>query len=152
VIQNDNDPLHWETAFTIYNNSGGGTPDLEPGSGLILKLYFTIPSSAVFGRTSSIILDGYGSYNPEFRGPLLEYTPICEEGTVSLIGLCGDADDNGTVNILDIIFLISFLYKSGPAPSNPDVCNVNGDSAVNLLDITYLISFLYLSGSEPDCS
>ena len=30
--------------------------------------------------------------------------------------MCGDADNNLLVNILDITYLITFLYKDGPAP------------------------------------
>lgn len=65
--------------------------------------------------------------------------------------ICGDVDGSEAINILDITFLINFLYKEGPAPQFPDAANVNNDAAVNILDITYLISFLYLEGLEPTC-
>jgi hypothetical protein len=65
--------------------------------------------------------------------------------------ICGDVNSDGHVNILDITFLISYLYKGGPAPGQPDAANVNSDGAINILDITYLISFLYKGGPEPNC-
>lgn len=66
--------------------------------------------------------------------------------------VCGDVNGNGAVNILDVTYLISFLYKSGPAPV-PTVDNgdVNNSGTVNILDATYLISYLYKSGPPPNC-
>ncbi len=68
-----------------------------------------------------------------------------------LAGLCGDCNDDGTVNIFDITFLIAFLYLGGPAPANPANCDVNGDSVVNIFDVTYLIAFLYKGGPDLNC-
>jgi len=34
----------------------------------------------------------------------------------SFAGVCGDANNNGVVNIQDITHLINFLYKGGAAP------------------------------------
>ncbi len=64
---------------------------------------------------------------------------------------CGDADGNDLVNLLDITFLISYLYKSGPEPVSLWAADVDGNGAVNILDITYLIAFLYKDGPVPDC-
>ncbi len=65
--------------------------------------------------------------------------------------ICGDASGDGAVNLLDVTFLINFLYKSGPAPDPYESGDVNNDDAVNILDITYLISFLYKEGPDPVC-
>jgi hypothetical protein len=63
----------------------------------------------------------------------------------------GDANDNGSVNILDITYLIAYLYKSGPAPPCNDEADATGNNVVNILDITYLISYLYKGGPAPIC-
>jgi hypothetical protein len=65
--------------------------------------------------------------------------------------LAGDANNNGSVNILDITFEISYLYKGGPAPECNDEADANGNGTVNILDITYLISYLYKGGPAPVC-
>ncbi|MFH2037711.1 MAG: M14 family zinc carboxypeptidase [Candidatus Zixiibacteriota bacterium] len=64
---------------------------------------------------------------------------------------CGDVDNNTLINIIDITYLISYLYKSGPAPYFPTSGDVNGSGNTNILDITYLISFLYKGGPNPAC-
>ncbi len=63
----------------------------------------------------------------------------------------GDVNNNGSVNLLDVTFLINFLYKSGAQPPCRQQADVNGNGVVNLLDITYLINFLYKSGPAPKC-
>jgi hypothetical protein len=65
--------------------------------------------------------------------------------------LAGDANNNGSVNILDITFEISYLYKGGPPPACNDEADANGNGTVNILDITYLISYLYKGGPAPIC-
>jgi len=75
--------------------------------------------------------------------------------TISYYFVCGDADSTGAVNILDITYLINYLYKGGPEPKpleSGDV-NFNGEYlGINLLDITYLINYLYKEGPELDCT
>ncbi|MFH2035676.1 MAG: FG-GAP-like repeat-containing protein [Candidatus Zixiibacteriota bacterium] len=65
--------------------------------------------------------------------------------------ICGDFDNNGLINILDITGLISFLYKGGPAPESSRAADPDGNNTINILDITYLIGFLYKSGGNPIC-
>ncbi|MEW5924777.1 MAG: dockerin type I domain-containing protein [Candidatus Zixiibacteriota bacterium] len=65
----------------------------------------------------------------------------------------GEANGNGAYNILDVTYLISYLYKGGPAPTPYPLCSgdANCNCAVNILDVTYLISYLYKGGPAP-CS
>jgi C1A family cysteine protease len=65
--------------------------------------------------------------------------------------ICGDADGDETVNLLDITFIINYLYKGGPAPDPIASADVNGNGVVNILDATQLINYLYNSGPAPDC-
>jgi hypothetical protein len=66
-------------------------------------------------------------------------------------GDCGDVTGDGIVNLLDISFLISFLYLGGPSPYPLEIGDVNSSGNLNLLDVTYLIIFLYAGGPAPDC-
>ncbi len=65
--------------------------------------------------------------------------------------VCGDVNSDGLVNILDIIFLIDYKFKGGPAPSILDSADVNNDSLVNILDIIYLIDYKFKGGPAPNC-
>jgi hypothetical protein len=66
--------------------------------------------------------------------------------------ICGDVNNNGNVDILDITYLISYLYKGGPTPNPIETGDVNSSGSINLLDITYLIVYLYKGGPEPNCT
>ncbi len=65
--------------------------------------------------------------------------------------ICGDANHNGAVNLLDATYLINFLYKSGAAPNPMQAADVNHSGTVNLLDATYMINFMYKSGPALNC-
>ena len=69
--------------------------------------------------------------------------------------ICGNVDDdeNDMVNILDIVYLITFKYKSGPPPVYLESADVDGDpqDVVNILDIVWLIDYKYKGGPDPNC-
>jgi len=65
--------------------------------------------------------------------------------------VCGDVTGEGSINILDVTFIISYLYKGGPAPEFPEAADVNFSETINILDVTYLINYLYKGGPDPDC-
>ncbi len=152
AVNTHSDPVNRRASFRIYNDYDSEIPDLEPGNGTIFKLYFTISPYAPAGFTNPIIIDGYSSQVLRFAGPYLTYEPANVSGEVSLSGICGDANNDDVVNILDITYLISFLYKGGPGPAKPDMADVNNDGLLNLLDITYLINSIYKGGPDPQCS
>ncbi len=67
------------------------------------------------------------------------------------IFVCGDSNEDGTVNVLDVIDLINFKFKNGPAPNILESVDVNNDGTVNVLDVIYLINFKFKGGPDPVC-
>nr|MBN2276385.1 VCBS repeat-containing protein [candidate division Zixibacteria bacterium] len=65
--------------------------------------------------------------------------------------ICGDADGGGSVNLLDAVYLIHYLYRNGPPPDPESAGNVNQDNRINLLDVGYIINYLHRNGPEPVC-
>jgi len=63
--------------------------------------------------------------------------------------LRGDANGSGVIELGDVVYLISYLYKNGPAPVPLLAGDVNCDGIVELGDVVYLISYLYKSGPAP---
>ena len=65
--------------------------------------------------------------------------------------VCGDANGNGDVNVADAVYIISYIFRDGPAPVPPAAGNANGDAQVNVADAVYLISYIFRSGPAPVC-
>ncbi|MGB2769086.1 MAG: dockerin type I domain-containing protein, partial [Candidatus Zixiibacteriota bacterium] len=65
--------------------------------------------------------------------------------------LRGDTDGDGVIDVLDIIYLITYLYKNGSAPQSSEVGNVNCDEVVDIGDVVYLINYVLKEGPPPDC-
>ncbi|PKK85105.1 MAG: hypothetical protein CVT49_00760 [candidate division Zixibacteria bacterium HGW-Zixibacteria-1] len=74
-----------------------------------------------------------------------------ESGGPGCCKVAGDANNNDAVNILDVTFIINYLYKGGAAPVCSDKADANGNNVINILDVTYLISYLYKGGPAPIC-
>ncbi|MEW5922653.1 MAG: FG-GAP-like repeat-containing protein [Candidatus Zixiibacteriota bacterium] len=65
--------------------------------------------------------------------------------------LCGDTDGNAKVNLMDVIFMINYLYRGGPAPDPLESMDVDGNGFNNLFDIMFLINYLYRNGPSLKC-
>jgi len=76
-----------------------------------------------------------------------------ENGSIRVISLitCGDINYDLDVNLLDIMYLINYLYQEGPPPPKPAAADVNSDGYINLHDITYMVNYLYKDGPPPEC-
>ncbi|MEW5923339.1 MAG: M28 family peptidase [Candidatus Zixiibacteriota bacterium] len=70
---------------------------------------------------------------------------------ITLPYICGDADHSGAINILDVTYVISYLYKGGPEPIPLISGDADNSGTINILDVTFLISYLYKGGPVPDC-
>jgi hypothetical protein len=73
--------------------------------------------------------------------------------SINDVGVCGDFNGDGIVNILDVAHIIRCYYP-------PDykgcvikewIYDVNNDGVVNIFDITHVLSFLYLGGPALNC-
>lgn len=64
---------------------------------------------------------------------------------------CGDADGDYLINILDVVYLLNSIYKSGSDPEPPEAADVNHDYLLNILDVVYLINSIYKDGAVPEC-
>jgi len=63
----------------------------------------------------------------------------------------GDANRSGSVEMGDIVFLITYLFKGGPLPTPISTGDVNCDRVVDLGDAVFLISYLFKAGAISRC-
>ncbi len=140
--------------FTLYNILPA-TPDLPAGYGPVLKLYFRIPSGATSSQSAPVVIDGYMTHYPTFYWEIMNFTPVFENGNITLPYICGDVTSDSNINLLDVLFLIEYIYGNprGPAPEPLESGDVTGDGIVNLLDVLYIIDYIYgvPPGPAPAC-
>lgn len=65
--------------------------------------------------------------------------------------ILGDVNEDLIIDVGDVVYLISYLYKNGPAPDPVEAGDVNCDDIVNVGDVVYLVSYLYKGGPPPGC-
>jgi hypothetical protein len=112
------------------------------------------------------VLDGFGgeSESDNYR------IPVNSGGQPSAIGLSesdnyvveagyiyasfvmhGDANSDGLIAAGDIVYLLNYLYRGGPAPCPLEAGDANCSGAVEAGDIVYLLNYLYRGGDPPSC-
>ena len=115
---------HWDSPNTGATNESGFTA-LPGGYRFSSGTYNGLGSSGNFWTSTMV-----NSYSAWSRGMSCGNTEVgrgntqfgyglsvrCIADTFTIDTDCADVDNNGSTNILDITYLISFLYKDGPGP------------------------------------
>jgi len=125
--------------------------ELPPGSGVIANLHFKVADGIPVGTTGEIAFDGFATYSPSLSNSEVIYMPVTSNLPVTITYPCGDIDQNGTVDIIDILFLINYKFKGGPPPEPLSSGDINADGHVDILDIIYFIDYKFKGGPEPIC-
>ncbi len=143
------DPVNRRFVFSLTANNGGGAPPLEPGSGEILKAYFTTDEYAFGGQSTEV--DSINAGNPiTFIASYLTYAPAVHPGSAALITTPrGDANHDLKVAVNDLTYLIEYFYKGGPDPVTLQAGDANRDFGINISDITFLVNYLFKAGPAP---
>ena len=77
-----------------------------------------------------------------------------DSNNVSILFNCfatGDCNEDSLRDIGDVVHLINYLYKDGPAPVPIEAGDVNCDGVVDVGDVVYLINYLFKGGPTPCC-
>jgi hypothetical protein len=77
--------------------------------------------------------------------PTVLVTTVCEERIVPR----GDVNGDGENSVSDIVYLINYLFKNGPAPNPLVAGDLNCDDAVEVTDVVYFINYLFKNGPPP---
>ncbi len=128
-------------------------PPIPPTQGLFTTLCFTLTDMTGLVQIDSIFLppinrlfftttkpEGYCPQYVSGEFPVLPYWP----GDVTF--------DGELVDISDVVYLINYIYKFGPAPPHPISADINNpipDRIIDIEDVIYLINYLYRFGPEP---
>ncbi|MDF1544758.1 MAG: PKD domain-containing protein [bacterium] len=136
--------------------TAGAVPELPPGEGVIVRLYFSIDGIPTAGQSTPILFDGYvngpTTYDTWFYGSILDYQPRLASGEVLFASCCllrGDADHSGAVDITDLTYMVDYFFAAGPVFICPDEGNIDGLGGVDITDLTYLVDYMFNAGPAP---
>ncbi|MCP4567496.1 MAG: hypothetical protein GY841_07950 [FCB group bacterium] len=66
--------------------------------------------------------------------------------------ICGDWNADGAVNILDIVYLLNYLYQDGPVPPiDIDAGDMDSIRGISVHDAQFLIEYIYRVDDPPYC-
>ena len=68
---------------------------------------------------------------------------------------CGDANNDGSKDISDVVFVIAYIFSGGAPPGE---CNTphglgdaDGSGNVDISDVVFLIAYIFAGGLAPHC-
>ena len=63
--------------------------------------------------------------------------------------ILGDANFDGTINVGDPVYLVTYIFKNGPTPVPYASGDANSDGSINIGDAVFLINYIFHSGPPP---
>jgi hypothetical protein len=63
----------------------------------------------------------------------------------------GDANDDGVVDVADVVYIINYLYRQGEEPKPRESGDASCDGIVDVADLIWLVGYLYRAGPSPCC-
>ncbi len=69
--------------------------------------------------------------------------------SVSTFRARGDTNADGIIDVADVVYLLNYLFKGGPAPVPLWTADTNGDDLVEVADVVYLLNYLFKGGPPP---
>ncbi len=99
----------------------------------------------ITGKANSYDFPTRNGYDSTFNGGYdafeVKISPCCAN--------TGDVDHSGAVNVVDLTYLIDYLFLDGPPPPCPEEGDVNTSGVINVADLTYLVDYLFFDGPAP---
>ncbi len=136
-----------QTVLIYLNND----PPVAAGSGVLAKIFFHITDSATAGDTifievqtippddSLLFTTGVGSFEPFYVSGCIVVEAF----------RAGDVNLDNKINLGDIIYLVNYIFKGGPAPNPIWLGDVNVDNITNLGDLIFLVNYIFKGGPGP---
>ncbi len=63
--------------------------------------------------------------------------------------ICGDANNDRSVDVADAVYIINYVFKEGPEPDPLCQGDANGDGPTNVGDGVYIINYVFKAGVPP---
>jgi hypothetical protein len=71
------------------------------------------------------------------------------QGTMEVSSKVGDANNDGSIDVADVLFLVNYLFLGGSGPDPWENGDANCDGEIDVEDIVFLITYLFQGGAAP---
>ncbi len=61
----------------------------------------------------------------------------------------GNANGDEQINIGDAVYIVTYVFRGGPAPTPLEAGDVNEDRQINVGDAVYLVNYIFRNGPAP---
>jgi Dockerin type I domain len=99
-----------------------------------------------FGGGSGYPPDYFGCVNADYDNP--DCPAVCFP-VVNATYMCGDVNNDASVNISDVVYILNYIFYDGPYPVSMLSGDVNCNGRINMGDIGFLRDYLFSSGAAP---
>ena len=93
---------------------------------------------------SNVVVFGGGSFAANFTDGEIEFV-----GTVTNDFQRGDSNDDGTINIADIIWMLAEMFTGGTTTDCLSADDTNADGLNDAADAVYTATYIFLGGPAP---
>jgi hypothetical protein len=156
VISHDQDELDMAAYLTIECSNVYGNIDGD-FTGTLATTYTSFGNLSV---DPQFVDTAGGDFTYQAGSPMLAENNGCAmlmgaPGYVMPTGCCngirgninGDALEE--IDISDVTYLVTYMFRGGGAPTCEEEADLNGDSSVDIADLTTLVSYSFKSGPAP---
>jgi hypothetical protein len=138
--------------FVGWTTDGG---IVYPSEGLFCRMFYRVsgPGTLTF-RTAIRSLGGPASMS-NYTGSLpVNWPSAGEVGSFTVTQLVkprGNVNCDELINVQDVVYLVSYLFRGGPPPHPLENGDLNCDGKVTVSDVLYLVNYLFKGGPPPPC-
>jgi hypothetical protein len=157
----------------------GGWPDIEVDSTSVLGFLPYIPSIGMASGGEPIYLYDSKTDNPGSEGTVCAVyseSPnggkrvalafplyfLTDESAIALVNYAktlfgetavtqveGDIDNDGNVDISDLVYLVDYMFLGGPLPLSMNSGDVDASCRIDVGDLVYMAEYFFLGGPAP---
>jgi hypothetical protein len=123
---------------------------LDVGESAVVGLTLTCPAGTMPGVVDNIEFTATSTGNPSVHEAAMASAEVLLQH--------GDANNSGDIDIDDIVYVITYIFASGPSPvpvlraGDADDILCSGAINVDIDDAVYLITYVFASGPPPPCN
>lgn len=144
-VQPDNFTLHASDVLGWTVSASPSSVYLTPGQVDTVGINATCPPATNEGVVDQLILTADAS----------SAIGVTDADTCNLLVLVqrGDADNSGSINVTDGVYIITYVFVSGPTPIPiEEAGDANCDGLTNITDAVFILQYIFAGGPLPPCN